>query len=423
MVTLLFLAACRPETDPDPTEPVHPPKQPHDTGAGAPAVTWREVGPILEERCISCHREGEIAPIELDTWEAAAPWAASIAQATRERSMPPYLVDPTGSCQEFTDPGWLSDAELDTLQAWADDGAPSGGSPERLEPHAVDHIDAPDAVLDMGVSFTPNEPPDQYRCFIADLDLPQDMFMTGYEVVAGNPSIVHHLSMFTLDDERAQRRAEELDAADPIPGYECYFSAEVGAFGSRQISGWAVGTPTTRLPDGTGLRLYAHRPVVFSVHYHTVTPADPDRTVIRLELAETVEEEAYVFRPFDVTMSLPPGEDATTWSYTTEMAQLLGTPGVGATVHGIFPHMHQRGTAMRMEVTGAGPNEGACLGDVPAWDFDWQRAYFYRQPLRLEATDLLRSTCVYDTSADSEPVRFGESSDDEMCVFGVLVTL
>ncbi len=408
-----------------PVGPVAPPEPttsvpaPHSTPpAPVEGVTWEHVAPILEARCVTCHQAGQIAPFPLDTHEAAAAWAPVMAEVTRERLMPPYLVDPTGACGEYVDPGWLTDAELDTLDAWAAAGAPLGDGPTgRLVAPGVDHVDPPDAVLDVGVEFTPTEHPDEYRCFLVDPELTSDAFLTAFEVLPGNPSIVHHANLHALDSPAALLEAQRLDRADATPGWPCYGS--IGVSDARQVSGWAPGTPATRFPEGTGVRLRARMPMVLVVHFHSEASGESDRTRVNLDLEETVAEEAYVVTFMDETMVLPPGEPELVHVFEPDASPLAGT-SLGARVWGVFPHMHERGVAMSAELLRDGG--ATCLSATPRYDFEWQRSFFYREPVAVDASDGLRITCVYDTSADTEPVRFGESTEDEMCLYGFLVT-
>ena len=59
---------------------------------GAPTY-YQDVRPILQARCTACHKPGEIAPFSLLTYDDAHPRAASIAQATHDRVMPPFPPD------------------------------------------------------------------------------------------------------------------------------------------------------------------------------------------------------------------------------------------------------------------------------------------------------------------------------------------
>ena len=90
------------------------------TFAAAPTF-YRDVLPILENRCQECHRAGEMAPMPLVTYREARPWAKAIREATRSRKMPPWFADPC--CGKFSDDRSLTAAEIDTLAAWAATGA------------------------------------------------------------------------------------------------------------------------------------------------------------------------------------------------------------------------------------------------------------------------------------------------------------
>src|SRR5262245_52958510 len=98
------------------------------TLAAADAVTaptfYKDVLPILQANCQSCHRPGEVAPMALLTYEQARPWARAIKTATASRQMPPWFADPNYG--HFANQRRLSDAEIATLASWADGGAPAG---------------------------------------------------------------------------------------------------------------------------------------------------------------------------------------------------------------------------------------------------------------------------------------------------------
>ena len=85
-------------------------------------------------------------------------------------------------------------------------------------------------------------------------------------------------------------------------------------------------------------------------------------------------------------------------------------------VLGWFPHMHTLGDTIRMEKIAGDPDDDACMGDVPRWDFHWQELAFYEEPLTLTPQDAVALTCTWDTSDRTETTTFGEGTQDEMCV-------
>ena len=62
--------------------------------AGNTPTFSKDVAPILNRRCVECHRPGAIAPMALTSYEEARPWARAIRQKVTAREMPPWGADP-----------------------------------------------------------------------------------------------------------------------------------------------------------------------------------------------------------------------------------------------------------------------------------------------------------------------------------------
>lgn len=102
-----------------------------DFGLDPADVTFtKDIAPILQRSCQSCHRPDGGAPMSLVTYEEARPWARSIKMRTairdRQGAMPPFFVEKDLGILEFKDDQSLSDEELAKIQAWSDNGAPRG---------------------------------------------------------------------------------------------------------------------------------------------------------------------------------------------------------------------------------------------------------------------------------------------------------
>src|ERR1700704_5894592 len=88
-------------------------------------VTYsKDVAPILNKRCVECHRAGEVAPMAFTSYQAARPWAKSIREKVVSRTMPPWTADP--HVGEFKNDRRLAQSEIDTIVAWVNGGAPEG---------------------------------------------------------------------------------------------------------------------------------------------------------------------------------------------------------------------------------------------------------------------------------------------------------
>ena len=96
-------------------------------GFPAPAVTFtKNIAPIFQEKCESCHRPDNMAPMSLATYETVRPWVRSIAARVGSRQMPPWHIDRTLGIQKFKNDRSLTDAQVETILAWVAAGAPKG---------------------------------------------------------------------------------------------------------------------------------------------------------------------------------------------------------------------------------------------------------------------------------------------------------
>ena len=124
------------------------------TGVGTPVALAqnsevptfaKDVAPILQRSCQKCHRPDSLAPMSLISYEEVRPWARSIKQRTGLRNrmgvMPPWYIEKDIGIQRFKDDWSLSDAEISTLAAWADAGAPRGNMADMPTPPPFIDVD------------------------------------------------------------------------------------------------------------------------------------------------------------------------------------------------------------------------------------------------------------------------------------------
>ena len=391
-----------------------------DLGAPAAQPTWAEhVAPILYQHCVSCHRPGGIGPFALLSYDDAVAVATPMRRATAERRMPPTVVNASGSCQSYRDDvRWMRDDEIATIGRWVEQGTARGDlSRAPAVPPPPGGLTGPTTQIDLGTDFTPNaQLPDDYRCFLADPGIATDSYITGYEVLPGDPREVHHVIVYSLPTAAAQAQAEALDAMDTAPGYPCFGGARVSS--AQPLALWAPGGGATVFPRNTGLSLAGGRKVVIQVHYNTANGVFPDRTRVRFTTAAQVVAPAFLvpYRPDRV--ELPPRMTEAVASDTLDLGNLSGLPQ--AFVLGVAPHMHTLGRTLRVE----GIRDGArtCIVDVPRWDFHWQQLSFYAQPYVVRRGDSVAIRCTYDTTSRTSVTRWGEGTDDEMCLSYFYIT-
>src|SRR5213079_2465070 len=93
---------------------------------------YKDVVPVLQKNCQTCHRPGEIAPMSFLTYPDVRPRAKAIKAAVVKRQMPPWFADPAYG--HFANDKRLTDAEIQTLSAWADEGAVEGDAKDKPGP-------------------------------------------------------------------------------------------------------------------------------------------------------------------------------------------------------------------------------------------------------------------------------------------------
>src|SRR5258707_1338418 len=151
-----------------------------DSVASAPVTFTKDVAPILQRSCQTCHRPGSIAPMSLLTYEDARPWARSMKNRVSQRQMPPWHVDRTIGIRKFKDDPSLSDAEVATIVAWVDGGAVRGNPADMPQPRQFDdtdrwHIGKPDLIVSIPKENTIEAAAsDWWADFVADSGLKED---------------------------------------------------------------------------------------------------------------------------------------------------------------------------------------------------------------------------------------------------------
>jgi len=408
-------------------------------GCLAAQVTYtKEVSRILQTKCQQCHRPNDIAPFSLDTFEKASDYKDDIKRVIEERKMPPWK--PVAGHGEFAGDFSLTQEEKDQLSSWVNNGAPKGEDsdmPEPLPNRGEWVLGEPDLVLQIAESYTPPLGKDMYRCFVLPTDSVDERFVTAVDILPGERRFVHHVILY-LD---TSGKAEELDANEEGPGYTCFggpgtpidASSIVSLLnGGLALGGWAPGTRPAYLPAGVGAPLPAKARVVMQVHYYARGGTAADQTRVGLYFTKGRPERRLIYFPIvpldsrgRVALEIPAGVDK--HAVTTEF---MVPPLLDNHVVNVFPHMHLLGRQIKLDLIGRDGREQPMIY-IDNWDFNWQGPYTYTKSIAAQAFSRFRLSCTYDNT-ESNPrnpnnpvktVRWGEGTEDEMCVAFLGVTL
>ncbi len=412
------------------------------------------IGALLESRCAGCHQEGQIAPFPLTNYDEAYALRSAIAHSVETGSMPPWLAD--NSCNDYSDDYSLQDGEKEALLAWVEAGAPEGPPvPPRQQPSTpAPHLQNYDLSLPMQQPYTPQARPDDYRCFVLDWPGETEQYVTGYQVRPGQQEQVHHVISFVIDPHAVQQY-QAMDDADEGYGYSCFGSPNVAAsdleasLSWRWLGSWTPGLKHRALPDGSGIRISPGSAIIMQVHYNN-TSAEPtaDLTHLDVRLSDTVQQPA-VMLPFthydwvvgNEEMLIPAGDPNVVLTASRDLsARVLAFIGAEAglgegdsfQVHSVGIHMHLLGKRARLWLERSSAQQ-ECLLQIPEWDFGWQGSVDLVEPITIHEGDVMHLECSWDNSQQNQPmvdgqqlepqdVRWGDGTDDEMCLAILFVT-
>lgn len=271
-----------------------------------------------------------------------------------------------------------------------------GGSSTADDVPAIDAaevtIDAPDGwatLLQGSWSLQPGE--EAYFCVYATV--PADVDIKAFRPII--PLGTHHTVL------------TRYSGSAPDGTVRC----SVGTNGQSMIYGSGVGSPDFVFPAGVGMRLTAGTRLLLNLHLYNAGDQVLNGTSGTLYQAAAPGEVQHVGEVVlagpTATLVVPPG--TSTQSGTCNISNITSTP---IQVFALSQHMHKHGRNLRSVVRRAGSPD-IVLQDIP-YNFE-QQAFQLKTPVvELRPGDVLTSYCTYDNTSGGT-VRFGESTDDEMC--------
>jgi hypothetical protein len=377
----------------------------------------RDVLPILQEHCQTCHRPGEVGPMALLTYEGTRPWAKAMKAAVLARKMPPWFADPKYG--HFANDRSLTEAEIATIGKWADSGAAEGDAKDKPAPvQWVDgwNIPKPDLIVEMPNEIkVPAKGTIEYTYIIVPTGFTKDTWVEQMEMRPSNRAVVHHANIYIRRPNSPWLR--EYPVGVPFVPEEQKTSSSAGApLADENIAGYTPGKQTVVLSEGKAKLIPAGSDIVFQMHYTANGNAATDRTKFGMVLAKE-QPHMRVARIYAAnnTFVIPPGAA----DYKVEASATLQEE---TTLVSLKPHMHLRGKSM--EFRAVYPNgEKEILLSVPNYDFNWQLEFILAQPKTLPKGTRLEMSCSFDNSPNNKfnpdpakTVRWGDQSWEEMAI-------
>jgi hypothetical protein len=381
---------------------------------------YKDVLPILEQHCQSCHRSGEIAPFALVTYKDTKPWALPILDSIKNGKMPPWFADPC--CGHFANNPSLSGSEIETISNWVKAGAPAGDAKSASPvPHWASgwNIAPPDLVLKMpGAVKIPATGDVEYTYEIVPTNFSEGKWVRMSELRPSARNHVHHAVVYIRPPESNWLRGAPVAVPftastlhDPHLMHEAHFTT------SDLLLVYAPGSSPEKWPEGMAKFIPAHSDLIFQLHYTTNGRAATDQTSLGLVFAKQAPKQRVLSLQLandHDTIPIPPNTD----NYRVEVA---GTLPNDALLLSFFPHMHLRGKKFEYNLVKPDGRRETLLR--VNYDFFWQLSYRLSEPRRLPAGTKLEAVAWYDNSKNNphnpdpdSPVQWGDQTYNEMMV-------
>jgi hypothetical protein len=361
----------------------------------------RDVAPIFQDKCESCHRPGSIGPMSLVTYEDSRPWARSIKARVSARQMPPWHIDRTVGIQHFQNDRSLTDDQIDTIVRWVDAGIPKGDSkdmpaPKQWPAESVWNFSKqfggpPDLIIRSEPFTMPAEAQDKWFRPTVPIGLTEPRWVRAIEmrpVTVKGRRIIHHAMGYLQQEEK------NLD----------------NTVGAGVFMEWSVGKQGELMRPDSGRLLLPGSSMQFEVHLHAVGEEISDSVELGVYLYPKGQQPKYrqvltaLMASHGLVLDLPPNQVTVTENFS--VMKMAGR------VENFQPHMHLRGKAMSLEaILPDGTRQ--MLSFVRNFTFYWMNNYVYAD----EATPLLpKGTVLHVTAWHDNTVANKDNPDPNQWV-------
>jgi len=386
----------------------------------APVTFTKDVAPIVQRSCQTCHRPGAVAPMSLLTYEDVRPWARSIKTKVTNREMPPWHIDRNIGITKFKNDPSLTDQEIATIAKWVDAGAPRGNPADMPPPRKFEELDQwfigkPDLVITSDKPYVlPAAGPDNIVDILVDPGFKEDMYVMAIEskpADAASFKVTHHFTTNLVEDPDE----------DPV-----------GLF----LNEYALGKNGDVFPPNSGRLIKAGTKINFNLHLNPRGEETPVNVKLGLKVYPKGQVPKYV--AFTQHMGDAPDLDIPAGAISRHDGYFrLPRPVLLASFQ---PHMHNRGKAQCIEAiypdlnpnsARPGPARTETISCVSNYQFGWHITYPYADDVAplLPAGTIVHITGWHDNSSANKwnpnPrnwVGGGSRSIDEMSFAWVTLT-
>ncbi|HAT25831.1 MAG TPA: hypothetical protein DCS89_02360 [Gammaproteobacteria bacterium] len=332
-----------------------------------------EVGRIINENCVVCHREGGIGPMHLSNYDQVRPWAPLIQLRVANREMPPYSYDHGIGIQELQGDWRLQQDEIDTIVAWVNQGAPLG-DPDQAVPvpvlndpsewNFVEQLGQPDVIIPSVSMDIPANGNDLWSNHYVESTINTDRCIKAVQVKPrGNAkAVVHHANSsveLLLDDGSFERYG--------------------------QLTEYAMGKWGEIVPNGVCRTIPAGSMVRWSIHmFPGGLGATAPGTIIKDNVVEIglwlhpegYEEQAQYKQDLKL-YQISPQDDLVIPPNGYQMTQGFHSFDHPVRIDSFQPHGHLRMNAASLEIFYPANGQTEQISQISNWSATWHHSHIY----------------------------------------------
>jgi len=385
----------------------------------------KDVLPVLQKNCQTCHRPGQIAPMSFLDYKSTRPWAKAMKTAVESRKMPPWFAD--HQFGEFQNDRTLPQKDIDIITKWADAGAPEGDAKDAPPPvqwPSEGWQIKPDIIIDGPEFKVPAKGIIEWTNIMVPGGFMKDTWITSMELLPGDRSVTHHICIAfkphtpdvvyyvpTWTD-----KVRDADGSE-IPDTR----QQVTPSGANDTLQFCY-VPGTQFQDyrpfGAGKLVPAGTDIQFRLHYTANGKEVIDRPRVGLTVAKEPPQRQYVNFVINsaqepAVFAIPPNDP--NWQAPISEATFLED----VDLVWAMAHMHVRGKDMTYKLTYPDGRVETILS-IQNYDYNWQLGYQFK-PIRLPKGTKLTVIAHYDNSpsnrANPDPNRtvyWGDQAWEEM---------
>jgi hypothetical protein len=398
----------------------------------------KDIAPIFQAKCQSCHEPGSIAPMSLTSFKDSRPWAKSIRSRVETRQMPPWHIDRSVGVQKFKNDMSLTDDQVATITRWVDQGAPEG-NPADFQPKAVasglywqaerDGFGPPDMVITAPQQTMPAIHQDVWWRPVQQIPVTEPRWIRMVEIrpsnIAGRKILHHSIAYHILDETNTA----SVNLGIGVGGRAVSVSGNANTPSAAELVNrrpmlmeWAIGKGYDRYADGTGKLVLPGEKISWDQHIHAAgeeVTSSSELGIWFYPKGQEPKKRSYLvgftgLKNGTAGLDIPPNSIAYTEGYNVLKENTKIT--------NFQPHFHLRGKAMMVEaILPDGRSE--VVSYVKDFNFNWMTNYIYDEdaaPVYPKGT-VIHVTAYYDNTrankSNPDPdqwVGYGDRTVDEM---------